>query len=59
MRKKICVWLLSLHVITAATEEMERLHQIRNSAGASAFAPHDHRQEAKTSPPCFELALMI
>lgn len=50
MRRKSDVWLLSLHVITAAKEEMERLHQIRSSAGASASAPHDHRQQAKNSP---------
>lgn len=54
MRRKFDVWLLSLHVITAATEEMEKLHQIRSSVGASVSVPHDHRQQAQKT---FLLAL--
>lgn len=41
------VWLLTVHVSTAATEEIVRLHQIRSSAGASGAASHGYRQQAE------------
>ena len=41
------VWLLTVHVSTAATEEMARLHQIRSSARASGAVSHGHRQQAE------------
>lgn len=40
------VWLLTMHVSTAAMEEMARLYQIRSSAEASGAVSHGHRQQA-------------